>query len=281
MSQEYIIYADESAKAGKYCANFYGGSLIRSTDLETVIDRLNAKKTELNLFDEIKWEKVTEQYLSKYEAVVDEFFDLVAQDLIKVRIMFTQTAYIPQGLTPEQRRNEYTILYYYFLRHAFGLEYSSSLGIPIWLRIYLDELPMTDVKWQEFNHILASLDRVDAFNAAQIKTRSDQIAQVDSHNHVLLQCTDIVLGAMQFRLNNLHIVKPEGSRIRGKRTRAKDALYQRINRRIRSIYPGFNIGITTGTRGDITNRWNDSYRHWVFKPTDYTFDATKTKAKNK
>lgn len=34
MAQEYLIYCDESAKTGKYFSNFYGGALIRSTDIE-------------------------------------------------------------------------------------------------------------------------------------------------------------------------------------------------------------------------------------------------------
>jgi len=58
----------------------------------------------------------------------------------------------------------------------------------------------------------------------------DQIAEVKSHNHVLLQCVDIVLGAIQFRLNDLHKVTPEGKWRRGKRTIAKEKLYKMINR---------------------------------------------------
>ena len=105
----------------------------------------------------------------------------------------------------------------------------------------------------------------------------DQIAEVKSHNHVLLQCVDIVLGAIQFRLNDLHKVKPEGSRTRGKRTIAKEKLYKHINRRIRNIYPNFNIGITTGTKGDESSYWGHPYRHWLFIPSSHKKNDAKTK----
>jgi hypothetical protein len=57
---------------------------------------------------------------------------------------------------------------------------------------------------------------------------------------------DIILGAMAFRLNDLHKEKLDGSNKRGKRTIAKENLYKYILAEIRSFYPNFNIGITTG-----------------------------------
>jgi hypothetical protein len=91
---------------------------------------------------------------------------------------------------------------------------------------------------------------------------------VTSHDHDILQCADIVLGAMQFRLNDKHREKPKDSRRRGKRTIAKERVYRHINQRIRQIYPNFNVGISTGKRGAIESLWEDPYRHWKFVPTD-------------
>lgn len=98
MSREYIIYADESISNGKYYSNFYGGLLVRSSDFENVVQILESVKEEQNLFKEIKWQKVTSNYLDKYRTVIDTFFDLVEEDQIKVRIMFTQNRFIPVGL---------------------------------------------------------------------------------------------------------------------------------------------------------------------------------------
>ena len=72
---------------------------------------------------------------------------------------------------------------------------------------------------------------------------------------------DIILGSINFKLNNLDKVKIEGANKRGRRTIAKEKLYKVILKNIREIYPNFNIGITTGIRGNIKNRWLDPYRH--------------------
>jgi hypothetical protein len=91
-----------------------------------------------------------------------------------------------------------------------------------------------------------------------------------------MQCLDVVLGSMQFRLNDKHKEKPEGSRFRGKRTIAKEKLYKYISQRIRKIYPNFNIGVSTA-RSDVRNSWLHPYRHWLFKPREYEIDVSKTK----
>ncbi|MGN1143952.1 MAG: hypothetical protein ACI4SU_05255 [Anaerovoracaceae bacterium] len=77
------------------------------------------------------------------------------------------------------------------------------------------------------------------------------------------------MGAIQFKLNKENEVKnPETGR-RGKRTIAKEKLYKEINKRIREIYPNFNIGISTGFSDDRTKLWWQPYRHWSFIPESY------------
>ncbi|CAN5198571.1 hypothetical protein BH23BAC1_BH23BAC1_35710 [soil metagenome] len=118
------------------------------------------------------------------------------------------------------------------------------------------------------NHIFA-LQSLYSFESAKIKIRRTDIIDVNSKEHVLLQCLDIILGAMAFRLNDLHKAKPAGAKRRGKRTIAKEKLYKHINSLIRKIYPNFNIGDSTGHKGSIENRWNFPYRHWKFTPAEF------------
>jgi hypothetical protein len=73
---------------------------------------------------------------------------------------------------------------------------------------------------------------------------------------------------MQFRLNDKHRARAPGVNRRGKRTLAKEVVYRHINARIRTLRPGFNIGISTGTDGDRANRWHHPYRHWRFVPEE-------------
>ena len=86
---QHIIYMDESGKEGKFYGNFYGGALIRSTDLLQTIEKLSFLKQSLNLYGEVKWQKVTSQYLDKYMQLTGLFFDFIERDVIKIRIMFT------------------------------------------------------------------------------------------------------------------------------------------------------------------------------------------------
>ena len=88
---------------------------------------------------------------------------------------------------------------------------------------------------------------------------------------------DIILGSINFRLNNLNKIKLNGTKRRGKTTIAKEKLYKVILKNIREIYPNFNIGISTSTRGNVNNRWLDPYRHWLFKTKNSELDKTLTK----
>ena len=133
--------------------------------------------------------------------MMDAFFDIVAADTAKVRIMFTNNQYVPQGLTREQRQTEYHRLYYQFIKHAFGLQYSpAELTPPIQVRLNLDQMPTNREATAQFKSYVEGLNRNPQLHDAGIKFDKQQIAEVDSHDHVLLQCLDIVLGSMAFRL---------------------------------------------------------------------------------
>lgn len=277
MSKEYIIHCDESTAKGEFCSNFYGGALVRGEHLEIVRDKLSKKKAELNFHGEIKWDKVTANYLDKYKSLMDHFFDFVEEDVVKIRIMFTQNSNRPKNLTAVHVEETYFILYYEFVKHAFGLAHCNDGNEPIRLRLLLDQLPENNEKADRFRAYICSLEKNRQFREANLILTRNDISDVCSHDHDILQCLDVVMGSMQFRLNLLHKVVPKGSRRRGKRTRAKEALYKHINARIRAIYPGFNVGMSTGTPNGVEDRWRHSYRHWCFVPNDREFDASKTK----
>jgi len=275
---EFVIYTDESDKEGKYFSNFYGGVLVRSVHLASVLERLAEAKAAQNLHGEIKWTKVTDNYLTKYCAMMDCFFQIVASDQAKVRIMFTNNSFVPQGLTSEQRQSEYHRLYYQFIKHAFGLqlcdfEHPGTKRV----RLNLDQMPTSSEETAQFKSFVVSLRRNPAMRRANIHFDAQQIAEVSSHDHDLLQCLDVVLGSIAFRLNNKHKAIPSGQRQRGKKTVAKEKLYKYILAKIREIYPNFNIGETTGTQGDIANRWRHPYRHWKLIPKNHERDFSKTK----
>jgi len=270
---EYFVWCDESIKKGKHYSNFYGGVLVRSRDLKQVTDTLQKVCTKEHLNNELKWQNVTGQYLEKYKKIVDAFFKLIAKDKAKIRIMFTQNAEVPTHLTSEHRQNEFFILYYHFFKHAFGLEHSNSSNRTIHVRAYFDLLPDTLEKRQQFKEYIKGLQSLRNFQLAKIKFRKEDITEVNSKEHLLMQCLDIVLGSMAFRLNDMHKEKPLGKKRRGKRTIAKEKLYKHINNHIRKIRPSFNIGISTG-KADSKDKWEHPYRHWKFTPSNFEIDAT-------
>ena len=273
--KEYILFCDESDRHGKYYSNFYGGVIVGSSQYERITDRLNNTKADLNLYQEVKWEKVTEKYLTKYEELIRVFFEEVFHNNLRVRIMFRQNAHLPRGLSREQVEWEYYLLYYQFVKHGFGLEHSSE---NIRLRLYFDTFPDTAEKNEQFKGFLLGLTKTKKWETIDIKR--ENITEVHSHDHVLLQCLDIALGSMSFRLNDKHKEIPKGARQRGKRTVAKEKLYKSILSEIRKIRLGLNIGVSTRIE-TLSDKWRLPYMHWSFVPSDETFDSTLTKPRRR
>lgn len=209
--KEFILFCDESDRHGKYYSNFYGGVIVGSSQYQRITDRLNNTKADLNLYQEVKWEKVTELYLPKYEELIRVFFEEISRSNLRVRIMFRQNAHLPRGLSREQVDWEYYLLYYQFVKHGFGLEHVLE---NIRLRLYFDTFPDTAEKSEQFKGFLLGLTKTKKWQSIDINR--EDITEVHSHNHVILQCLDIVLGAMSFRLNDKHKEFPKGQGGEGK-----------------------------------------------------------------
>lgn len=272
--RHYTIYCDESVKKGAFFSNFYGGALIKSAEQEAVSELLNSRKDELNLYKELKWQKITENYKQKYIEFMSTYFDLIATNRIKIRIMFTHNQFKPKTLTPEHVDNQYFLLYYQLIKHSFGLGYCNPNRIDrVYVTLLLDEIPHNKDKFENFKSFMLKLSNTALFREASVSVQREQIADVNSKDHVVLQGLDIILGSMQFRLNDKHKEKPQGSKRRAKRTRAKEAVYKYINKRICEIYKNFNIGTSTATANGLSDRWVHRYRHWKFVPADYEFDG--------
>ena len=277
--KEYIIICDESDRKGPFFSNFYGGVRIGSTYIQPVTQRLQEKKVSLGLQSEVKWAKTDATTVVRYEAMVRAFFDEIAAGRLVMRVMFTQNALVPKGLTAQHYAEGYYILYYQFLKHGFGLRHMPAHEAPPRLRIYLDEIGDTKEQIAKFRGFIAGLSKDSHIRSKGPILDKQDITEVRSHDHILLQCLDVVLGAMPFRLNNKHLQKPAGQRRRGKRTVAKERLYKFILSEIKRVTgkPNFNIGSTTGTSEYLTGRWSDPYLHWLFKPSEFSYDSSKTK----
>ena len=277
--KEYILFCDESDKYGKFYSNFYGGVLVGASNYQRITTALNNKKNSLNLFGEIKWEKITERYLDKYIEMVRAFFSEVAKGNLKIRIMFRQNANVARKLLPVHNQDQYYLLYYQFIKNAFGFECLTpdhTLS-PVSVRVYVDQVSDTRERLEKFRGFIHTIPLKKRFASARFQIPLTEITEVRSHEHVLMQCLDIVLGSITFRLNDKHKEKIPGTSRRGKRTKAKEKVYKEISMQIRKIHKNFNIGMSSAVMNTAEGRWNTPYSHWNFKPKNGDFDGKLTK----
>ncbi len=277
MTKRYIIYCDESDTKGRFYSHFYGGVLVEASKRQALEAELQAVKDALNIFDgEMKWEKVTEPYADKYVIFVNAVFDIIARGDMKTRIMFTQNRWVP-FLQEYQIDNEYFLLYHQFIKHAFGLRYCNQEGGRASAAVLLDDVPHNALKLHEFKTYLSSLSSFPVWRRANFSIAYEDIAEADSRKHNILQALDVVLGAMQSRLNEKHTRPVPPAKRRSKRALAKAKVYAAIKDRIWEIYPNFNVGASTGHPNGLSDRWTHAYRHWLFVPSNAEEDVTRTK----
>lgn len=268
---EYIIYSDESVSQGEYFSDFFGGALVTNRNFNEVNSALEAKKLELNLMGEIKWTKVSVTYLEKYKQMMDLFFSFVKQNKVKLRIMFQESGHSYAPLHQDQIVNRYHLLYYQFIKHAFGLVYHDGpADETVFLKLYFDKMPVSIQENDAFKAHIAYLQNLWQFRRARIVIRPDDIAEIDSHKHSIQQCMDIVLGAMAFRLNNKHLVIPPGETEPGHKTKAKEALFNHILELIKDADGIEDFDISKTTLPDrARDRWIIPYRHWKFLAAEF------------
>ncbi|KYG78400.1 DUF3800 domain-containing protein [Roseivirga spongicola] len=265
MRKGFLIFCDESVKKDRHYSNFYGGALIFKEDYEYVKNRLNQTLSELEFEDsELKWSNINTHRVESYKKIISAFFSLIREGKIKVRIMFTDNRNVPVELTSDHKRKSYHLLYYQFIKHAFGFSHLDS-DYPIDLELFFDILPQTKKSNIDFKKYIYGIQFLPELIDSNLFIKKDSIYEVDSKKHLILQCVDVVLGSIAFRLNDHHLDKPDGERRRGKRTLAKEKVYKHINQNIRSIKPNFNIGVSTSFQ-DQLDKFTDQYRHWIFVP---------------
>ena len=274
------IWTDESDTTGKYYANFYGGILIRSEHLEEVLARLSAVVKEQGLEnEEIKWQKVNEYTEVRYKSIIDVLFSLMSEGKIKMRIFFRHRQFEATGLTNEQRRKEYPMLYYQFIKNDFGLIHSNPAGKEVRVRLLIDDMPLKGPARDEFLKAIYHLNELKSFQKANIHIKDGDVAEVNSKKHLPLQVMDLILGSMCFRLNDKHKERGIDGK-RAKRNIVKERIYKYIRTKIWQLHPGFNIGITTPITKQ-SDLWERPYLHWNFVPRNYTKNEELTKQRVK
>jgi len=275
VDKHYIIYADESDKRGRYFSNFFGGVLLDAAERGRISEELDAKKAELGLNHELKWQNVDASCVDRYIEFIRTYFTYIAASRLKVRIMFTQNMRVPTRLEQRHYEQQYFLLYYQFIKHAFGLKYADHNPYQaVFVSVLPDKIPDSAEKIDKFKNYLCQIPNSAFFRGANLYIPKSSIGDVDSKQHVILQGLDIILGSMCSKLNDKLNDIPAGKRRRGKRTLAKERLYKEISKEIRKIYPNFNVGTNTGCHYGPSDRWTHPYRHWLFTPAKFVMDRS-------
>jgi hypothetical protein len=137
-------------------------------------------KDGLNIFNgEMKWEKIKEPYVEKYIIFVNAVFDIVERGDMKIRIMFTQNRNSPI-LDEYQIGNDYFLLYYQFIKHAFGLQHSVLENGSASAQLLFDDVPGNAEKFHQFKLNMSSLSTFPVWSRANFGIAYEDITDVDS-----------------------------------------------------------------------------------------------------
>ena len=249
----YIIASDESIKKGKNFGYFFGGCIIKENEYEKINDLINMYKSSLG-FNEIKRSKISKQNASDYIKILDLFFTFVKSGQIKVRIMYAPNKELNQFRHGQE--DIYCKFYYTFFKLAFSVFYAKE---DIVLRLILDELPESPTVRNDFKNILVkNFHKISQNNETKVIIYKNRIQEANSKFHSIIQCIDVIVGVIEFYLNN-------STEIESNKGKAKIKIFEHIyDNYIKLLIPNFSFIKTTGYL-NCYKSWLFPYKHLVFK----------------
>ena len=160
----YTIYCDESEHKGRFYGNFYGGAILATSDQEAITAELEACKANAGLKGEAKWTKIGPYNEASYKQLVDKIFELIGANKLKLRVMFTQNINQVAHVEEYKDNNEFYLLYYQFIKHAFGLRFCNpSFVEDVHLAVLIDDAPDKSEALGNFKDYLSSLSAFPVF----------------------------------------------------------------------------------------------------------------------
>lgn len=259
MQQErYVIVCDESTRHGLNYSYFYGGAMVKESKYQKINDVLSLYSMSKGL-GEVKRTKITLTNYSDYIELLDLFFTYVKSSDIKARVMFAKNEEL--DCLPKSVDETYCKFYYLFLRYAFSIYYAKQ---NISLRLVFDDLPETKEACKKFkSYLVTNLNSIVVNNGNKVSVISDDIEEVDSKKHMILQCMDVIMGLVDFHLNATQEERAS------KRGQARSHVWKFVMAKIYEIHENFILTETTmpiySHRG-----WIDIYKHFVFKHKNKT-----------
>lgn len=153
-----LVYCDESADKGQFYSHFYGGAAVDERKHDRITQELAATCAALNMQGEVKWTKIGDGHVDRYCALMDKLFEFISNREIKVRVMFMQNIYEAKDLEEYHLDNQYFLLYYQFIKHAFGFQFCNpNRDADTQIVLLFDKLPESPNKCSIMKDYLAGL----------------------------------------------------------------------------------------------------------------------------
>lgn len=197
----YHIYCDES----RQCQHRYmviGGIILEESHVKAFENTMTKYRQETNVTQELKWSKISASYLNKYKRFVDYFFALINNDKIHFKCIIVDTHQIQhKKYSGGDKELSFYKMYYQLLLHKFLVKY------------YRDEDKSKFIICMDNRTSSYSLTEFrDILNRGFVKKTDIQyhpVANVearDSKKSEVIQINDLILGAIGFQKNGIHLV---------------------------------------------------------------------------
>lgn len=278
----YEIWADEAWTHGGPIPNrywcFFGGVMGPQPDIERLDKEVAKIAAMYKLGGEIAWAGLRGKNLPAYRALVDSFVDLLRRTDLHYRQVFLDRRLVRVNesgtVDPIADLDVQYLIYYQFLKHAFGLRYlpRAPNGERHRILIRLDDHSSKThkQKLEEFVVMLAStLNRPDLDIGVKFLSSEDAYR---------LQICDLMIGAAGSYGNKDYMRREPGQRGMKPRQKVRLDMAKYVYNKLRDLdrqergSGAFNWFESTGLNGDIRNLMNYKMRIWKFKPTLYRID---------
>ncbi|QGY85767.1 DUF3800 domain-containing protein [Staphylococcus epidermidis] len=187
------IYCDESCHLENDDINIMvlGAIAVPEFAKKTVYDEIRRLKENMgiSIFREIKWTKVSNSEINYYKKLVDYIFN---NESLKFRaVLLPDKSKLNHKYYGRTHDDFYYIMYYYLLRKYMNTNET--------LNVYID------IKDTRSNEKVKQLQKILNKNAKNQNLKTiEKIQHIRSHENVILQLSDLLIGAIAYENRNLN-----------------------------------------------------------------------------
>jgi len=200
-SPVFHIYCDESRQS-EHRFMVLGGLVIRATNVPNFNTTMAKCRAETNMHAELKWTKVSPQKLPEYKRFIDYFFAVNNANQVRFHSLLIDNHQVDhKRFSGGDKELGFYKFYYQLLLHAFGWRYcQKETGSR--LVVLLDHRNSSyslDTLKRELNRGMARKFQVPGNPFVSVESR-------DSKQTDLIQIADLLIGAVGFQKNGLHLL---------------------------------------------------------------------------